>query len=291
MRIKYIFCVFVWMGIFIAELSAQVQKPSLSFQHLKLTTGYSETTTRFIGEDAWGYLWIGTDDGLNKYDGYTFTSYRNDFTNPYSISNNDNKEYLLDSKGNIWVATRNGLNLYDPVFDRFYNFQSSRYNCFKNLDSDVEGITEDESGNVWITAGSEGLFKISALDKEPENFGFDSPTNAHKLYGITADKQGHLWVGTRDGLLKFNIEQNRFEDMRPLFGVGYQVKNILFEAEYNRLWLCTTDGLKIIDLTTNKCTNYRNNPHNSNSLNGNNIIKVVKYEIPHCSGRRRPGLF
>jgi two-component system, sensor histidine kinase ChiS len=277
MQFRFLFKLLLWVVFCLPLHFALAQKPSLSFQHLKLTTGYSETTTRFIGEDAWGYLWIGTDDGLNKYDGYTFTSYRNDFTNKYSISNNDNKEFLLDTKGNIWIATRNGLNLYDPVLDRFYNFHSQKHKCFTNLDGDIEGITEDEFNSIWITSGSDGLFKLSALDKVPENFVFNSESNAKKLYGITADGLGHLWVGTRDGLLRFNIETNTFEDMRPLFGLGYQVKNLLYEPEYNRLLLSTTEGIKVIDLTTNKMKEYKHDPRNSNSISGNNIIKVVRY--------------
>lgn len=277
MHFRFLFFGLLWVVFGMSLQFARAQKPSLSFQHLKLTTGYSEATTRFIGEDAWGYLWIGTDDGLNKYDGYTFTPYRNDFNNKYSISNNDNKEFYLDSKGNSWIATRNGLNLYDPVLDRFYNFHSQKYKCFTNLDSDVEGITEDEYNNIWITAGGEGLYKLSSLDKIPEKFEFNSNTDAKKLYGLASDGQGHLWVGTRDGLLKFNIETSTFEDMRPLFGLGYQVKNLLYEPEYNRLLLSTTEGIKIIDLTTLKMTEYKHDPRNPNSIIGNNILKIVQY--------------
>ncbi len=214
MQFKFFFILLLFWVV--STMTLLAQKPSLSFQHLKLTAGYSESTTRFIGEDSRGYIWIGTDDGLNKYDGYTFTTYKNEFHNKYSISNNDNKEFLLDSKGNIWVATRNGLNLYDPVLNRFYNFQSGDYKCFDHLGSDIDGITEDEYGNIWFTSGSEGLFKISSLDKPVEKFVFNSTTSAHKLFGIAADGQGHLWVGSRDGLLKFDIETNTFEEKRSV---------------------------------------------------------------------------
>lgn len=278
MCFRFNFLLFLWGWISITATSVLAQKPVLSFQHLKLTTGYSESTTRFIGEDAWGYVWIGSDDGLNKYDGYSFTAYRNDFTNKYSISNNDNKEFLRDSKGNIWIATRNGLNLYDPILNRFYNFRSKRYKCFEKLDGDIEDLTEDESGNIWVTVGSEGLYKITSLDKEPEQFVFNAANNAQKLFGITTDRRGNLWVGTRDGLLKFNLNTNTFEDMRPRYGLGYQVRNLFYESEYDRLWMSTTDGVKIIDMASGHMKEYRNIRSNSNSLSGNNIIKIVRYE-------------
>jgi two-component system sensor histidine kinase ChiS len=276
MHFRHFFFTLCISLILLVELSAQ--KPSISFQHLKLASGYSESTTRFIKEDSWGYLWIGTENGLNKFDGYNFTTYKNDYTNKYSISNNDNKEAFLDSKGNFWIATRGGINLYDPIHDRFYNFLSNRYQCFKELDGDIEDVTEDENGNIWVVAGSDGLFKITSLDKKAENFIFNSNDNSQKLYTLTPDGNGNLWIGTRDGLLKFDTRTNKYTDMRALFGVGFQIKKILFEEEYNRLWLCTTDGIKIIDLTTNKLKEYRHNRKDPFSISGDNILKVVRYD-------------
>ncbi|HSZ24707.1 MAG TPA: two-component regulator propeller domain-containing protein [Cytophagaceae bacterium] len=276
MRIKSLF--FTLLIIVITWNQSIAQKPPISFQHLKLSEGYSETTTRFIIEDVWGYLWIGSDDGLNKYDGYSFTNYKHDFTNPYSISNNENKEALLDSKGNLWIGTRNGLNLYDPIFNRFYNFYSKKFKCFEGLDKDIENITEDENRCIWITAGNEGLYKISDLNKPSENYIYNSTDNSQKLYGVTSDFHGNLWIGTRDGILKFDTKTNTYHDMRPLYGDGYQVKDLLYEKEYNRLWLSTTSGIKIINLNTNKIKEYKHDNNNPNSLNGNNVIKILQYD-------------
>jgi signal transduction histidine kinase/ligand-binding sensor domain-containing protein len=276
MYLKFIFSLLFTSIIALADLSAQ--KPTISFQHLKLANGYSESTTRFIIEDSWGYLWIGTDDGLNKFDGYSFVNYKNDFANKTTLSNNDNKEALLDSKGNLWVATRSGINLYDPIHNCFYNYQSSKYNCFKDLDADIEDVEEDENGTIWISAGSEGLFKISDLNKPAKNFIYKAEDNSQKLYGMAADGKGNLWVGTRDGLLKFDTKTNTFQDMRFMFGVGYQIVKILYEEEFNKLWLSTNEGIKIINLTTNQLTEYKHDNKNPYSINGNNILRVVRYD-------------
>ena len=124
MHFNYFLSLFIVSMLTLADVSAQ--KPSISFQHLKLASGHSENTTRFIKEDSWGYLWIGSENGLNKFDGYNFTTYKNEFTNKYSISNSDCKEGLLDSKGNLWISTRAGVNLYDPIHNCFYNYLSDK---------------------------------------------------------------------------------------------------------------------------------------------------------------------
>ncbi len=259
----------------LADLSAQ--KPSISFQHLKLANGHSENTTRFIKEDSWGYLWIGSENGLNKFDGYNFTTYKNEFTNKYSISNSDCKEGLLDSKGNFWISTRAGVNLYDPIHNCFYNYLSDKYKCFKDLDGDIEDLAEDENGNIWMVAGSEGLFKISTLDKPAENYISPTTDNSQKLYCVTPDRNNNLWIGTRDGLLKFNTKTNTYQDLRAMYGTGYQIRKILFEENNNRILLSTTDGMKIIDLETGLMKEYKHDKYNSNSVNGNNIIHIIEY--------------
>jgi two-component system sensor histidine kinase ChiS len=275
MRVKNVLLIFIFLLATTRIYNAEAQKPAISFQHLKLTDGYSESTTRFINEDSTGFIWIGTEDGLNKYDGYKFTNYKNDVANIYSLSNDDTKESFRDSKGNLWIATRSGLNLYDSQLDRFYNYRSHKYTCFKDLDGDIDYITEDEYGNIWVSAGNEGLYKISDLNQKAENFFFPSPDNAGKLYGLEADPNGTLWVGTRDGLLSFDIRTNRFTDLRPQYGSGYQIRNIFYEKETHRLWLCTTDGLKYIDQKTNVLKSYKHNPLHPASISGNNIINIV----------------
>ena len=261
----------------LAIVSVFAQKPSISFQHLRLAVGHSENTTRFIKEDAWGYIWIGSENGLNKFDGYNFTTFKNEFKNKYSISNSDCKEGLLDSKGNFWISTRAGINLYDPVHNRFYNYFSDKYKCFTNLDYDIEDLTEDEYGNIWMVAGSDGLFKISNLNALPENFVNPSNDNSKKLYTITPDGNNNLWVGSRDGLLRFDIKTNTYHDMRALYGRGYQIRKILYEENKNRLLLSTNDGMKIIDLKTGQMKEYKNDKFNSTSLNGNNVIQIINY--------------
>src|SRR5512142_2489094 len=87
---------------------AQAQSISIRFDNLSVEDGLSQSTVRAILQDAQGFMWFGTDDGLNKYDGYTFTLYRHDAANPGSLSDNTITALFQDQAGSLWIGTSNG---------------------------------------------------------------------------------------------------------------------------------------------------------------------------------------
>ncbi|HSY60591.1 MAG TPA: two-component regulator propeller domain-containing protein, partial [Cytophaga sp.] len=106
---------FVCMFLASALYRVDAQIPSYVFHSLSIKDGLSEATVRSIAEDRTGFMWFGTEDGLNKYDGYVFTVFKNTVKDSFSVSSNNIKCIYTDSKGNLWIGTRHGLNLYDPV--------------------------------------------------------------------------------------------------------------------------------------------------------------------------------
>ncbi|MEJ2349828.1 MAG: two-component regulator propeller domain-containing protein [Anaerolineales bacterium] len=95
----------------------------LGFEHIAVEQGLSQSTIYSILQDSRGYLWFGTWDGLNKYDGRTFKVYRNDPEDPDSLSDNIVWTLYEDSSGTLWVGTDGGLNKFDPETDRFIRYQ------------------------------------------------------------------------------------------------------------------------------------------------------------------------
>ena len=96
--------------------------PDISFERISLEHGLSQTSVYAITQDHQGFMWFGTQDGLNKYDGYTFTVYRNDPWDSTSLSNNYVRRVMVDRAGYIWVGTRGGVNRLDPrtgIFIRY----------------------------------------------------------------------------------------------------------------------------------------------------------------------------
>jgi two-component system, sensor histidine kinase ChiS len=253
------------------------QKPSLIFNNLGLNDGLSQSTVRAIAEDKSGFMWFGTEDGLNKYDAYVFTVYRPIPFDKYSISSSNIRNSYTDSKGNLWIMTRGGLNLYDPLKDRFYNYKSETYPVFQNLRNQVEDLAEDNKGNLWLAAEKEGLYKIESIYSTPEKFSYSPKENIGKMVSVESDNRGNLWIGTWDGLLKFNIRKKEFTDLRTIYGRGYQVNNIYFDAK-GFLWISSTHGLKIINTATGNIKEYFHNDEDYESINGNNVLKAIPYK-------------
>src|SRR4051794_32018682 len=132
------------------------QQPGLKFEHLDIDAGLSQNNVLNVLQDSRGFIWFGTRDGLNKYDGYRIVIYRNDPKNKGSISNNFISDIIEDHKGYIWVATRGGgLNRYDRATDQFTTFRKDAGPG--SLPSDViTSIVEDEAGHLWIGTEDQG---------------------------------------------------------------------------------------------------------------------------------------
>jgi two-component system, sensor histidine kinase ChiS len=102
------------------------QSASLRFRTLSVEDGLSQSTVRAIFQDTHGFMWFGTDDGLNRYDGYTFTIYKHDPENPASLSDNSINTIYQDSFGDLWFGTASGLDRFQPLTETFEHYQYYR---------------------------------------------------------------------------------------------------------------------------------------------------------------------
>jgi len=258
----------------LSQQTAYSHIPSHVFHQLSIKDGLSEGTVRSIVEDKRGFMWFGTEDGLNKYDGYKFTVYKTDVNDTFSISSNNIKCFFNDSKGNLWIGTRHGLNLYDPVQDIFYNYNSPRYEALKTIMGDIEEITEDAHGALWIVSGTDGLIRITSLSTPADNFLFRAKGNAAIFVSIEHDGRDHFLIGTNDGLLRFNKTQHSFEDLRDTYVRGLHVRDIALDKN-NNIWLATTKGLRFVDRMTGTLRSYNHKTFDANSINGDNTNRLL----------------
>jgi ligand-binding sensor domain-containing protein len=117
---KFVLLAGLALSCMMCGLDAHAQ--NIQFKHLTINDGLSHSWIRSICQDTFGFMWIGTDDGLNRYDGYNFHVYRNEIHNESSISSSSTNIVFEDSKGNLWIGTRQGLDLYDRPNDRFIRY-------------------------------------------------------------------------------------------------------------------------------------------------------------------------
>lgn len=133
-------------------------------------------------QDRTGFLWVGTTNGLNKFDGYHFTSYKNRQGNRNSLSNNTINALLEDRNGFVWVATMDGLNRFDPRTETFRQYRSNPADPKSIFSNETYSIAEDKAGFLWVGAAT----TLDRLDPETGVFThFQPPTGPA---GFAGDK-------------------------------------------------------------------------------------------------------
>ena len=134
---------------------------TLRFSHYGLEEGLSQSTVQAFLQDQEGFPWIGTQDGLNRFDGYSFLVFRPDPHNPNSISSGEIFSLSQSSNGTIWIGTNAGLNRYDPVTGKFQHWAHSDYDQASLVDNTVNVVYEDSRGTLWVGT-SKGLDRYVA---------------------------------------------------------------------------------------------------------------------------------
>jgi len=146
---------------FFINSAAHPQQDHFNFSHLTIDDGLSQSAVYALMQDRQGFVWIGTKDGLNRYDGYNFTVYKNIPSDSTSLSNNYITALFEDRRGAIWVGTREGgLNRLDPASGTFRRFMHSPDDSGSISNNRISSLAEDHLGALWI-ATDDGLNRLS----------------------------------------------------------------------------------------------------------------------------------
>ena len=228
------------------------QNQNYQFQNITVDQGLSQNTVECIYQDSKGYLWFGTEDGLDKYDGYSFKIFKNDPSDQNTISNNTiNCICPYDSAGNILlIGTNSGLNKFytgNGNVERLIPRQSRNVNLHL---VDIYTIYKDRENNIWIGTG-EGirLFETSKdslilpLQKLPcLNLVEHSIINS-----ILEDFSGNLWIGSENGLLRINKDRKNYRFYKNEMTYQQGFARTIFEDSKRNLWFCKQGiGIKIL---------------------------------------------
>ncbi|MBV9988886.1 MAG: response regulator [Chitinophagaceae bacterium] len=267
------------------NLSAQPRQ--LKFLHLDRDAGLSQSNVTCILQDSRGFMWFGTRDGLNKYDGYQFTVYKNNLDDPATISNNFITNIIEDKAGVIWIATwGGGLNRFDRDKNRFVHYEHDKNNARSISDDFVKCVAEDKQGNLWIGTQTGGLNRLDRSTGQFESYqhrnGDIRSLSNNEVNVVLEDARNQLWIGTGTGGLNLMDRKSKtftafmHDDRNPNSISSDKILN-LYEDHRHRLWLCTRGGgLELMDSRTNTFRHFVNDPHNDRSLAHDVVFAVVE---------------
>lgn len=225
--------IFFIKGNFVIGNNKNIDYENLVFEHIE---DKKELPSSFINEmlqDEEGYIWFATENGLSKYDAYSFNTFRHNPIDTNSLSNNGVKCILADKSGRIWAGTRFGLNVYNKKTNSFKRFFYDSENKNSLWNNTINDICLDENGNIWI-ATSEGLNLYNSKEKNISRINIRKHVVEGRSYSqinkkrdipcrvVFEDKHGKIWVGTWGfKLLKIDPESM---NIKQLF-LGNEIKD------------------------------------------------------------------
>lgn len=256
------------------------------FDYLTSDNGLSHNTVTTTLKDKDGVLWIGTFDGLNRYDGRTIKVFHHDPGDTTSLSNNTIWDIIEARDGDLWCITYDGLNRLDRRTNTFtrYLIGEQQYK--------MSDLTEDALGNIWIATNGDGLIKLTWPKNEEKRR--DNATIKifsslkHKIipdiisvFLFNRDNPDLLWLGTNEGLFQFDTKN---EDLIPVHlelgtedDVGVIPIVAIFQDRDGDLWLGTpNNGLINYSLRTGEAVQFIHDTKNSQSIGGNNVTGIAQ---------------
>ena len=280
---KYLFTV----CLFVVFTSAIIpQKNKLKFEHLSIEHGLSNKGVFSIIQDKKGFLWFGTFDGLNKYDGYTFTAYKTDPQDIQSLSDNKVSSIIEDQNGMLWIGTYiGGLNRFDPEKESFTRYTHNPNDSNSLNENGIITLYEDQEGVIWIGTYS-ALNKFVPATERFTHYKHD-PNNTKSLgenevLAIYGDRSGVLWIGTNGGgLNKFDRKKETFthykHDPNDPHSLGNNRIHSIIEDRTGMLWIGTNDGgLNKFDWEKEIFTRYKHEPDDPKSISSNFVGDIYE---------------
>jgi len=263
---------------------------SVRFKRLSIEDGLSQSTVEAIVQDHQGYMWFGTEDGLNRYDGYSFTKFKHDPDLPGTISGNNIWCLHVDHNGYLWVGTfSSGLNRYDPETESFTRFVHAPSDSTSISSNRIRSITEDSGGDLWVGTRDGGLNRLGAgtqrflrMQHDPDVTDGLLSDNVRFVYPDTGSV---LWIATNLGFSHLKVERGEFTHFQAGPDGSNSIRNNnvrhLLKDRSGMLWVSTAGGLSQYDPTLNHFVNYRHDPANPASISTDNVRKTLEDRQGH----------
>ncbi len=259
----------------------------IAFKSLTVQDGLSLSNVTCIFQDSRGFVWFGTQDGLNRYDGYNFKIFKNDPKDTTSLINNFIYTIFEDTSGILYIGSQGGgFQKYDPLTESFIGVPAGSVNLSAGKFSTYSALYIDPSGVVWSADQSKptGLKRFDPHTGKSTIFMHDPNNPAslsnNKVQSIYRDNSGNLWIGTAGGLNRLDEKNGRFihyiHDQKNSNSISGNIIWSIYQDSRGTLWIGTTDGLNKFDPGKEIFISYKNDPSDPTSLSDNFILSIFE---------------
>ena len=277
-------CSVIFLSVITYPIILCAQHTNISFERFSTEDGMPSTYVVDITQDQEGFIWLGTFDGLVKYDGYQFLTFRNIPGDSTSLNDNSIEAIYVDFTGDLWVGTKSGLNRFESSCDCFFRYFPDPSNPNSLTPGQINTFAEDQSKTLWIGTQQGGLFRYERESDRFTRFLYD-PKDLNNLIEdqvrvLLADQNGYLWIGTGEpfdpavtggGLIRFNLatgttKRFRSEPNNPNSLIDDRVSALL-EDQNGVLWVGTCkSGLHYYNPEKEEFIQMMPNPDDPNHL-------------------------
>lgn len=242
---------------------ASAQHLIIDLSPLKTPKGLSQNSIQEIFRDSFGLMWFGTQDGLNRYDGYKVTVYKHRDGDPHSISANSILDIAEDSETNLWIGTRkDGISKYNRRAQSFTNFRHNPRDKNSLSSNNISVVLRAPDGKIWIGT-DQGVNimdpksgKVERLNHNPAD---PYSISNSEVLSMFSDAQGTIWVGTANGLNRFDKARKRFHSYHLAGNRQDKLKtvvNAIVEDEQHNIWIGTEVSLNKLDRSSGRFETY-----------------------------------
>jgi len=254
--------------------STAFPQEKIRFRNVSIAQGLSQSSLFSIAQDRQGFMWFGTEEGANRYDGYTMKIFRPERGNSASISNNWINCIREDRQGKIWFGTDHGLNCFDRETEQFKRFLAQPDNPEALSVNRIYAIMEDRDGILWIGT-DRGLHSLNADRTRLTRILFEGTRRvaaaADDIRTIIQDRDGSIWIGAYGGGLRYrDLKSGEWTAFvhEPAVRNSLTDNNVLHltQDRNGEIWIGMQSGLDRLDPRRGMFTHYSHDPKKASSL-------------------------
>lgn len=253
------------------------------FEHLTMRDGLSQSTVMSMLQDSQGFLWLATESGLDRYDGYSIREYRRERGNDRGLASDFIWQIAEDSRGDLWLATiGGGVARWDRRNDHFQHFRHDPLDPHTLASDSVRALFIDADERIWAATERHGVDLLDPRTGRVRHFrnvpGDPNSLAADVTFALHRDRAGRLWVGTDAGLSRYEPTTDNFDNDVAQSGAlkGARIRAI-FEDHAGALWIGTLDrGLHRLDPQTGQVTDFRHDARNPRSLSNDRVRAILE---------------